>query len=493
MQFTVNQQALEAIQTPVLVIGITRDDQLSGPAAVLDEASDGRITALKDSGDIDARKGKVSWLQQLPGIEAERILVVGMGAAKKLDRPAYLSACDAAGKALRNHPVIKQAVSALHGLALKDSDPSWCLRHSAISLHRANYRYQATKKLSDSAPPALEEIGFHAGDEAILRESRMIGEGYERCRDLGDLPPNLCDPDYLAGVAREIEDAHDRVSVDVLDRERMEALGMGALLAVSAGSAKPPCLIVLSYQGAAEDQAPVALVGKGITFDTGGISLKPREHMDQMKYDMCGAASVLAAFETAVKLELKLNLVTLLAAVENMPDGAAYRPGDVITSMAGKTIEVLNTDAEGRLVLVDALTYCQQTHEPRAMVDVATLTGACVVALGHHASAVMTQDDDIAERLIQAGEQMHDRAWRLPLWDDYQSQLDTPFADMQNVGGMPAGAITAGCFLSRYVEDTPWAHVDIAGTAWQWGKKVSASGRPVGMLVGFLQSLVIDD
>jgi leucyl aminopeptidase len=273
----------------------------------------------------------------------------------------------------------------------------------------------------------------------------------------------------------------------VLDKAAMAELGMDALLGVAQGSDNDPRLIVLHYRGAAAEEQPVVMVGKGITFDSGGISLKPAEHMDQMKFDMCGAAAVIGALEACAHLELPINAIAVVAAAENMPGSRAYRPGDVITSMSGKTIEVLNTDAEGRLVLCDALTYCEK-FRPRAIIDVATLTGACVVALGHHASGLMSPHDDLAEELVGAGQAAVDRAWRLPLWEDYQEQLKTPFADMKNIGGMPAGAITAGCFLSRFAKNQRWAHLDIAGSAWKWGKTEGATGRPVGLLVHFLMS-----
>jgi len=260
---------------------------------------------------------------------------------------------------------------------------------------------------------------------------------------------------------------------------------MHALLGVAQGSGYDPKLIVLKYAGAAESDRPFALIGKGVTFDSGGISLKSRENMDQMKFDMSGAAAVIGAFEACVEMQLPLNLVAIVAAVENMPDGKSYRPGDVLTSMSGKTIEILNTDAEGRLALCDAMTYSER-FEPVAVIDVATLTGACVVALGHHASGLMSRNDDLAEELLAAGLTAVDRAWRLPLWEDYNSQLKTPFADMKNVGGMPAGAITAGCFLAKFAKDRRWAHLDIAGSAWKWGETEGATGRPVGLLVQYL-------
>ena len=268
----------------------------------------------------------------------------------------------------------------------------------------------------------------------------------------------------------------------------MAELGMDALLGVSRGSSNRARLIVLKHNRGDGEQQPVVLLGKGITFDSGGLSLKSPENMKQMKYDMCGAASVMGAFLACVKLDLPINLVCIVAAAENMPDGNSYRPGDVITSMSGKTIEVLNTDAEGRLALCDALTYSER-FKPAAIIDVATLTGACVIALGHHASGLFSNDDELAQALVAAGDDIVDRAWRMPVWDDYQSQLDSPFADMQNVGGMPAGAVTAACFLSRFVENQRWAHLDIAGSAWKWNEKEGATGRPVGLLTRYLMAV----
>jgi len=326
------------------------------------------------------------------------------------------------------------------------------------------------------------------GDNTIrpaLAQASVIAQGVLRARELGNLPPNICTPTYLAQECRAIAAKHKSCKSRVLGRKELESLGMGCLLGVSQGSAEPPKFIILTYQGAPKNSAPVVLVGKGITFDTGGISLKPGKGMDEMKYDMCGAASVIGAFAACAALKLKINLITIVPAVENMPDGKAYRPGDVLTSMSGQTVEVLNTDAEGRLILCDALTYAER-FKPQAVIDVATLTGACVVALGKHASGLMTHDDKLAGELLDAGNNIHDRAWRLPIWDDYQPQLDTPYADMANIGGPSAGAVTAGCFLSRFADAYPWAHLDIAGTAWDGGTKNGASGRPVGLLTQFL-------
>jgi leucyl aminopeptidase len=321
--------------------------------------------------------------------------------------------------------------------------------------------------------------------QTALDQAAAFAAGFEKAKFLGDLPPNICNPAYLAQEAAVIAKNHDHIELEVLDEDEMAKLGMDAFLGVSRGSANRGRLIVLNYSGAAQDEKPVVLIGKGVTFDSGGLSLKSGENMMQMKYDMCGAAGVIGAFLACVKLQLKVNVVCIVAAVENMPDGDACRPGDVITSMSGKTIEVLNTDAEGRLVLCDAITYSQKFN-PDVIIDVATLTGACVIALGHHASGLVSNDDELADSLLSAGNSVVDRAWRLPLWEEYQSQLDSPFADMKNIGGMPAGVLTASCFLSRFAEDQRWAHLDVAGSAWKWGSDDGASGRPAGLLAQYL-------
>ena len=304
-------------------------------------------------------------------------------------------------------------------------------------------------------------------------------------RDLGNRPANECTPTYLAQQAREMAKGRSRLTVKVLSESDMKKLGMGSLLSVSSGSAEPAKLIIFEYRGADEKDAPVALVGKGVTFDTGGISIKPSPAMDEMKYDMCGAASVFGTVKAIDEMALPINVVGLVPATENMPSGTATKPGDIVTSMSGQTIEILNTDAEGRLILCDALTYADR-YNPKAVIDIATLTGACVVALGHHASGIMANDQDLANALLEAGEKTNDRAWQLPLWDEYQAQIESPFADMQNIGGRGAGTVTAACFLSRFTKDYRWAHIDIAGTAWNHDKNKGATGRPVSLLCQYL-------
>lgn len=486
MIFELNNTAAPEVNTDCLVIGISDQSPLQGSAAQVDEASSGALQQLLQSGDIQTDWKHTTLLHFLNGVAAKRILIIGCGTAEKFTQVRYDAVCASAGKFLRNHAT-RSAHFCLHELAVENTDAHWRLRHAAVSLERANYRYTATKTPKKDDPDPLLSASFYAGDELrpALDEARGIARGYLRSRELGNLPPNICNPDYLARQAGEIQDSYANVSLEILDQDAMADLKMSALLAVGRGSANQSRLIVLKYLGQDADVQPIVLVGKGITFDTGGISLKAGAFMEQMKFDMGGAAAVIGAFEACAEMQLSINLVCIVAAAENMPDGDAYRPGDVITSMSGKTIEIINTDAEGRLVLCDALTYSQRFN-PAALVDVATLTGACLVALGHHASAIMSKHDDLADELIAAGNEAVDRGWRLPLWDDYQSQLKTDFADMKNTGGMPAGSITAGCFLARFTESVRWAHIDCAGSTWKWGEQEGSTGRPVGLLTQFL-------
>jgi leucyl aminopeptidase len=486
MKLNLDNEPPIGIQSECLVIGIIEGGPLCPAAKAVDEASAGAISRMLESGDIETSLGKTSLLHGLPGLAAQRILTVGFGKQAKLNLARFDRGCLAAGKALRDHPLTNCHVC-VHELEFGEVDIAQRLRQAALAIHRANYLYTATKALKDDAPAPVQAASFQ-GSEALrdaISQAQAFAAGFEMAKNLADLPPNICNPAYLAQEAESIAAQYENVELEILDEEEMAGLGMDALLGISRGSANRARLIVLKYRGAAEEAAPVALVGKGVTFDSGGLSLKSGENMMQMKYDMGGAAGVIGAFVACASLQMPVNLICIVGAVENMPDGDACRPGDVITSMSGKTIEVLNTDAEGRLVLCDALTYCQKFN-PEVIIDVATLTGACVIALGHHASGLISNDDELAADLVAAGNSIVDRAWRLPLWEEYQSQLDSPFADMKNVGGMSAGVLTAGCFLSRFVEDQRWAHLDVAGSAWKWGSDDGASGRPVGLLAQFL-------
>lgn len=489
MKLSLSSTPAAKVQSPCIVIAVSEGGDLSPSAQEVDRASDGKLSRLIASRDINTSLGKTTLLHGFSGLEADRLLVVGLGKFEKLSASRWDRACLDAGKALRDHPFTGCHIFA-HDIEIDGLKPAWLLRQLALALQRANYLYTSTKELKEDAPVPLEEAVFNETDGAkqALAEAEGMAAGFLKARLLGDLPANICNPAYLAEEAKSIAEQYDKVELEILEEEDMAELGMHALLGVARGSRNDPKLIILKYSGGPKDQAPVVLIGKGITFDSGGISIKGAQHMDQMKMDMCGAAGVMGALISTAALDLPLNVVCIVPTCENMPDGNAYRPGDVLTSMSGKTIEILNTDAEGRLILCDALTYAAR-FKPRHMIDAATLTGACVVALGHHASGLMSNDDALAESLLAAGEKSMDRAWRLPIWEEYMSQLETPFADLKNVGGMPAGSVTAGCFLSRFAEETSWAHLDIAGSAWKWGETEGATGRPVGLLTQFLIDL----
>jgi leucyl aminopeptidase len=482
LQFTLNREAAAAGAFDCVVVGAYADKTLTPAGQAVDEASGGRLRTLLERGDLSGRTGRSLLLHDLPGVAAPRVLVVGLGEAGKFGVPQYLKAVADAVRALKTGPVGK-ALFTLSEVAVADRDAAWAIRQAAIAADHAAYRYTATlgKKKDE---PGLRELAISGDDATALAQGEAIAAGVAFTRELGNLPPNICTPAYLAEQAQAFAAAHAGAQAEILDEQQMEALGMGSLLAVARGSANRPRLIVLKWSGGGEAK-PYVLVGKGITFDTGGVNLKTQGGIEEMKYDMLGAGSVLGTFVAAVKMKLPLNLVVIAPAVENAIDGNSYRPSDVITSMSGKTIEVGNTDAEGRLILCDALTYAQR-FEPQALVDVATLTGACMVALGKFASGLMSRHDDLAEELLAAGENVFDRAWRLPLWDEYQTLLDSTFADVYNIGGRWGGAITAGCFLARFAEGQRWAHLDIAGSASDEGKRGMATGRPVGLLSQWL-------
>ncbi|WP_297925759.1 leucyl aminopeptidase [Metallibacterium sp.] len=484
LEFSLDSLVADACEAGCIVVGMHDKGALGASAARVDAASGGHITRLIASGDCTGKAGSSLLLHALPGVRAERVLLVGLGEPGALDAARFQRVAQEAACALAGLPA-QLAASFLGEIEVSDKDAAWKLRTLALAAAQHAYRYTATLK-PQGPGVRLKRLVFAAAASAAqgLEQARGMAIGADFTRALANLPPNICNPAYLAERARQLAAEHPGVAVEVLERADMEKLGMGSLLAVARGSANAPKLIVLRWNGGGAAK-PYALVGKGITFDTGGINLKVQGGIEEMKFDMGGAAGVLGAFLAAVELRLSINLVCVVAAVENMPDGDAYRPSDVLTTMSGKTVEVLNTDAEGRLVLCDALTYVQR-FEPQAIVDAATLTGACVVALGKHASGLMSKHDDLAAELLAAGENTLDRAWRLPLWDDYQIQLESVFADFANIGGKGAGAITAGCFLARFTEGRRWAHLDIAGTAWSEGRKGMSTARPVPLLTQWL-------
>ncbi len=475
------------LRSPCLVIGISGKGPLRGIAKQIDSASGGVITRLQKRGDLKGDWAQTLLLPALTGIAAERVLLVGTGEGKAVGDAEFRKFVQAALAAL-----IEQKVEEAHwlvdGIVVSGRDNAWQLMQIAIAANLREYRY--TETLSKPKPAiALRKLHIDnitdANAKTALKRGTAIGRGMNVTRRLGDLPPNICTPTFLAKEARSLARKFPAIAVRVLEEKAMRELGMHSLLSVAAGTEQPAKLITFEYRGGKRGEQPQVLVGKGITFDSGGISLKPGPKMDEMKFDMCGAASVFGTLHAIAEMGLPLNVVGIVAATENMPSGGATKPGDVITSMSGQTIEVLNTDAEGRLVLCDALTYAAR-FKPAAVIDIATLTGACVIALGKHASGLFSNQDDFAQELLAAGQTIGDRAWQMPLWDEYQRQLDSNFADIGNIGGPSGGAVTAACFLARFTKAYRWAHLDIAGTAWDEGAAKGATGRPVGLLTQYL-------
>ncbi|MDQ2696529.1 MAG: leucyl aminopeptidase [Pseudomonadota bacterium] len=491
MEYAIKSGTPDKQRTACLVLGVYEPRRLSPAAEQFDAACDGLLAGLLRRGDFEGRTGQTLLLVQLPDLPCERVLLVGCGRERDLDDRRYRQIVGNAATAL-NDTGATEAVSYLPELAVRERDSRWKIRQAVEASEEALYRFTELKSKKDEPRRPLRKLhlaiasrqDLDAAGQA-LKEGQAIAAGVRLVRDLGNRPGNICTPAYLADQARELAGRHPAISVQVLEAAEMESLGMGALLAVAKGSAQPPKLIVLEYRNGPPGQKPVVLVGKGVTFDTGGISLKPGADMDEMKFDMCGAASVLGTLDAAAQLELPLNVVGVIPAVENMPGGQATRPGDIVTSLSGQTVEILNTDAEGRLILCDALTYSER-FEPAAVIDIATLTGACIIALGRHPHGLLSNHPPLANALLAAGRAAADRAWELPLWDEYQEQLDSNFADMANIGGRDGGAITAACFLARYAKKFHWAHLDIAGTAWKTGKAKGATGRPVPLLTRFL-------
>ncbi|MEZ5529702.1 MAG: leucyl aminopeptidase [Porticoccaceae bacterium] len=455
----------------------------------IDEATGGLIGRLVKKGDIKQADNRFLLLSEPPGLAAERLLIYTTG-KDSLNEQSFLElAANLAGQ-LTKLP-IKSACVSMAGVSVNNRDTAWQAQHLARRLGEAAYLFNPFNS-AEKKPTTLKKVslilpGRH-GQESVKKSlvlGTAIGNGINRARELGDLPGNICTPSYLADQAKSLAGKHANMTCKVLTEKQMQDLGMGSLLSVTAGTEQPAKLIVLEYKGGKRGDKPVALVGKGVTFDSGGISLKPGAGMDEMKYDMCGAASVLGALAAAAESGLPLNVVGIIPTVENMPSGKATKPGDIVTSMSGQTIEILNTDAEGRLILCDALTYAGR-FKPAVVIDIATLTGACVMALGSHASGLLSNDDELAGQLESAGNTSGDRVWRLPLWKEYDKQLKSNFADMANIGGREAGTITAACFLARFTKNYRWAHLDIAGTAWNSGANKGASGRPVSLLMQFL-------
>ena len=490
MEFITKVASAEAAKTDCIAVGVFADGSLSASAKKLDAASKGALRAAIKTGDATGKRGNAVLLRALPGVAASRVLLVGLGHPGELTDRGFIDAVKLA---------IKQAGSGTREITLavsewsvKGRDAAWQARALVTAARETAFRTDELKSKKDDEAQGVARVAVLAAArdaalETALKQGVALANGMALTKRLGNLPGNVCTPTYLGEQAKKLGKDW-KLEVEVFDRKGIEKLGMGSFLSVTNGSAQPPRLIVMKYSGGAKGAAPQVLVGKGITFYTGGISLKPGATMDEMKFDMCGAASVFGTLRAVAEMKLKVNVVGIVVACENMPSGTATKPGDVFTSMSGQTIEVLNTDAEGRLILCDALTYAER-FKPAAVIDIATLTGACVVALGDVNSGLFATDDALAEALLQASKTAVDPAWRMPVEEAYQDQLKSNFADMANIGAPgKAGAVVAACFLARFTQNYKWAHLDIAGTAWKSGAAKGATGRPVPLLTHYLMA-----
>jgi len=505
MNFSTKKTDVLANKTQCAVV-FALNNHLLASAKTVDEDLGGSLSSLLKNKDLKTKSGSKRWIALPEGKRNfQRVLLVHLGQtidkkALRISSDSILTTLQSMFNAIARSPV-KEA--SLHiddlieaGVCIEqDNTPlgnKWLAEQLAVSAQKACYRYTETKTKPDDEPQ-LNKLTYVTSDSARAKQLRFaldrgnaIGAGIQLCRNLGNLPPNICTPSYLADLANSLSAKESKLNTKIISQKQMQKMGMGAFVSVAKGSSEEGKLIVMEYKGAAPSKAgPHVIVGKGITFDTGGISLKPGPQMDEMKFDMCGAASVFGVMQALVTLQAKVHVIGLVAAAENMPAGNASKPGDVVTSMSGQTIEILNTDAEGRLVLCDTLTYAER-YKPKSVVDIATLTGACVIALGQHATALFSNNQALADKLLMAGQASNDKAWQMPLWDDYQKQLDSNFADMANIGGRAAGSVTAACFLSRFTKKYHWAHLDIAGTAWNSGYNKGATGRPVALLMNYL-------
>jgi leucyl aminopeptidase len=490
LEFSTKSGSPEKQRSACVVVGVFEPRKLTLAAQLLDKASAGHISEILRQGDMTGKAGRTLLLHNVPGTLCDRVLLVGLGKEREFHEKEYGSAIRLAVRTLGDTGAADASIF-LTELAVRRHGVAWRIRQATMAALEATYRFDRfmSKKEETRRPLRKLVLSVERRNELgpaaeAIRQGMAIAEGVALTRTLGNLPPNVCHPSYLAEQAQAMAGEFD-LGCEVLERARMEELGMHSLLSVARGSHQPPKLISLSYRGGKSGEKPIVLVGKGVTFDTGGISLKPGAEMDEMKFDMCGAASVLGTMQAVARMKLPINLTVVVPATENMPGGNASRPGDIVTSMSGQTIEILNTDAEGRLILCDALTYAER-FEPDTVIDVATLTGACVIALGGVATGLFANRDGLARELLAAGDEANDRAWHMPLWDDYQELLKSPFADMANIGGRWAGAVTAACFLSRFTKKFAWAHLDIAGTAWKSGTEKGATGRPVPLLTHYL-------
>lgn len=490
MDFGIKVGTPEKQRGACAVIGIFESRKMTESAKVLDKITQGYIKDLLTSGDMDGKVNTSLLLHNVPGIHFKRILLIGLGKEQEFKEKTFLGAINSIFSTLQK-TAVTDVMLFLSDFPIKERANEWKISQTVIAAISSVYQFNQLKSKPENNPGKLRRILLCIDNrseliacEQAMQQGLAIAHGMNLTKDLGNLAPNICTPTYLATQAKNLAKTH-KLKASILEEKDMEKLGMGSFLAVARGSEQPAKLIVLEYHGLSKKEDPIVLVGKGVTFDTGGISLKPAAEMDEMKFDMSGAGSVLGTMLAVAEMKLPVNLVGIIPATENMPSGKATKPGDVVTSMSGQTIEILNTDAEGRLILCDALTYAER-YNPKMVIDIATLTGACVIALGNFTTGLMSNDDKLAQELLAAGELTADRAWQLPLWDDYQDLLKSNFADIANIGGRTAGTITAACFLSRFTKKYRWAHLDIAGTAWKSGKDKGSSGRPVPLLTQFL-------
>ena len=491
MEYSVKSGQPEKQRIGCVVIPVYASRKLSPSAKIIDKASDGYISNLIRRGEIEGDLGNTLLLHNVENTLCDRVLFIGCGKEKDITVKTFYKINQIMVKTLKSSGATEIA-SYLTEVAVKHKDVNWKIKHSVEAINEALYKFNQLKSKKKESRRPLRKFIFNVnsrgqlmqGEEAV-RLGMAVSSGIHLAKDLGNLPGNICTPTYIAAQATKLATHHKKIKTTVLEESDMKKLGMGSLLSVSQGSREPAKLITIEYMAGDKKQAPIIFVGKGVTFDSGGISLKPGAAMDEMKYDMCGAASVVGVMNAIAELQLEVNVIGIIPTVENMPDGIASRPGDVVTSMSGQTIEILNTDAEGRLILCDALTYAEKFN-PDVVIDIATLTGACVVALGAHPAGLLSNHSPLANDLLSAGQTSGDRCWQLPLWDDYQDQLNSNFADMANLGGKGAGTITAACFLSRFAKKYHWAHLDIAGVAWKSGGHKGATGRPVGLLTQYV-------
>lgn len=490
MEFGVRSGSLAQLRTGCIVAGVYAGRTLSRAAKELDAASGGAIGHVIGQGDLEGAPGTTLLLHDVPKLACERVLLVGLGREDEFVEGRYRAALLVAMKALANTGAADATVC-LHELPVRGRGSAWKIEQAVLAASEGFYRFDRLKSKPPEAKGALAKLDFHLANDAetgparsTIARASAVAAGVVLARDLGNMPGNLCTPTYLADQARHLG-KHHGLRVEILEEQDLAQLGMGAFLAVARGSVEPPKFIVMEYRAGVAGAAPIVLVGKGVTFDAGGISIKPALEMDEMKFDMCGAASVFGALHAAALMKLPLDIVGIVPAAENMPAGNAIKPGDVVTTMSGQTVEILDTDSEGRLVLCDALTYAER-FRPAVVVDIATLTGEIVAALGDVATGMFTANDDLARELVAAGDSAWDRVWRMPLWDEYQDALQSNFADFPNVGSRSDSAPTAACFLSRFTGRYPWVHLDIAGTAARTGPDKGATGRPVALLAHFL-------